>query len=91
MADGQGEDSDVKLALMHEKRPFHIPLEDAIAKASLSPFVLSHPTVINHMRLYFLKVIEDLDAIATVSGLTRLEYPELTRLTGCSKSLELRV
>ena len=91
MADGQGEDSDVKLALMNEKRPFDILLQDAVAKASLSPFVLSHPTVFNHMRLYFVKVVEDLDAIATVSGLTRLEDPELTWLAGCSKRLELRI
>ena len=77
MTNNQRKYADVKLALADQERSHDVALQDAVAISTLTSAVLSMATELLHMRLYFVIVIEDPNAVATVSRLARLEYPEL--------------
>ena len=76
---------------MDQQRFLDILLDDAVALATLTPFVLCRATIIDHMCLDLVKIIKYFDTIASISRLAWFKYPKLVRLTCGFESFELRV
>ena len=95
MAHDQCKHADVKFALADQERPHDVALQDAVTIAALATAVLSMATELLHVRLYFVIVIEDSDAVATISRLAWLENPELSLafflLAGIPELFKLRM